>query len=246
MNHRLRIAWPLLAVTAAAAAPGCGRHLRAVENPDQVVLDKGRAVLQSSPQAEVVVRPVEVPWSSKPPLLAFHVEFTNKSQADLTFDLAWVDLSDSLGRLRRPIPPQKLIDSFSVARADNPPTASLADHRVTHVRVYRPVVVYRRCAPVYYYHGFGAHAAYDGDPYYEQRQIAAFLAQLLESQIVGPNETIGGFVVFSQELEKDAELVLSVPVLETPAPTATAPAASAPAEPPPADIPRLEFRFEVH
>ncbi|UCG16251.1 MAG: hypothetical protein JSV19_13250 [Phycisphaerales bacterium] len=149
----------------------------------------------------------------------------------MLFDLARVTLEDSVGRLRHPIPPEKLVRSLArapVASAPRPivlrrPVRYRDQGRARADRRYSPCNGYpqpryaRRdlLSPHRSYHAWGLRTTCKPDPCFARRRAAAFLARLLTSRTLADDETISGYLVFSHLLETDVQLVLSIPVVET-------------------------------
>ena len=241
---------------AAALTCGCGPSLRAVGSANQTLPDRGRTIRQSSGQADIVVQTVDVPWKSSQPTVAFHLVVTNRSGSVLLFDPARVTIEDSAGRLRHPIPPQKLVRSLVRAPVASVPRPIVLGRPVPHRdqerahgdRRYSPYDGYSQsnCArrevlsPHRFYHAWGLSSSCEPDPHFARRRAGAFLARLLRSRELADNETISGYLVFSYPLETGARLELSIPVTRT---------VGAGSRPEPPDVrdeheTPLRFRFE--
>ncbi len=204
---------PALAGGARVILSGCGRHVRAVETGTQLVSNKHRTATVNTPQFEISATWVPVPWASKHGPIAFLLQIANLGESAVHFDLDGVTLEDSFGRIRGVIPPEKLWRAFSASATKSPRRTVLVAYRryVRHSRHYRRY--YPRHRVYVSSGGFGwGWGPYDYDPYYEQRETARFLAQLLESQTIVPQGIATGFVVFPYDPEKHDELTLWVEI----------------------------------
>lgn len=268
MKPSSQAALVVLVALFASGVGGCGRSIRAIDCPEQIVLHGGKVALQQTDLAEAAVRPVKVPWSSDHGPTAFHVDLTNRSDAAIAFDLDRIELRDAFDRILKPIPPQRLFQAFGHDRADSAtPAVTAAYHRHAHgpVRAY-PIrrrhysVGYPWCGPrpwyPYYYRGYPygyswcddgfysgvwiGSGGYYSDAYYDEQRIAVFLSELLDSAVLAPQETISGHVVFAYAREHDDELTLSIPIHP-----ASREAPSEPADESAAGETILTFRFEV-
>jgi hypothetical protein len=258
----------VLVTFAALGVGGCGRSIRAVDCPEQIVLHGCKAALQQTDLVEATVRPVKVPWASDQGPTAFRIDLTNRSNTAIAFELDRVELRDSFGRVLRPIPPQRLFQAFGHERADSATpavTAAFQRHAYRGLRTY-PIprrhyfARHRWYGPRpwygHYYRGYPygycwyddgfysglwiGSGGYYPDGYYDEQRIAVFLSELLESAVLVPQEKVGGNVVFAYAPEHDDELTLSIPI--RPASRGTT---SAPADQNALNPTDLEFRFEV-
>ncbi len=223
-----------LVMSACALCPvgaGCGPKIRAVELDDQIVSNKQRTATVNTPKLEVSATSAAVPWAADDTPIAFLLQITNLGDEAVRFDLDGVKLQDGLGRVRGVIPPEKLWRAFSIPSAEPAAQAVLVRHRqIVHVR--SKCYSYHYSPPLcgaYRVAGFGVWGPYyDVDPYYEQRRTARFLAQLLESQTIAPQNVAVGYVVFPYTPQKDDELTLQVELGPAQNVTSTQPTAAAP------------------
>ncbi len=215
------LAAPILGAGLAAAAPGCGKHLRGIDCPGQTVLNKGRAVLQETDAVEAVVAPVDVPWATQSEPIGFTITLNNLGEQPLRLELNSLELQDPLGRLVSPLPPDRLLRAFGTESSATP-AARRVSHRTYYVRryYYRPP----RCYPRYSYRyytgyawpwydyrtvgGWGVGGVYYDDPYAEARRTARFLSELLTDQTIPPRHVATGHVVFPYRLRSDDQLTL--------------------------------------
>jgi hypothetical protein len=233
----------LAAVPVMVALTGCGRSIRALDTENQIVSNKHRTATVNTEQFEVSATWVPVPWATGRGPIGFHLEIANAGKDAAQVDIGGIILRDGWGRLRGAIPPDKLLRAFSAsAEPVGEPRAMLAGH--CHVvRTYRHYdCYYPRPYAVYAGYGYGwgygpPYYYYGGDPYYEQREIERFLAELLESQTVPPGGVASGFVVFPCDPEKDDELTVEVDLGTW---TEADPAASQPAA-----VATVSLAFEV-
>ncbi|MCP4247534.1 MAG: hypothetical protein GY778_10840 [bacterium] len=213
-----RLAMPVLMGCLAAA--GCGKRIRGIETDDQMLLNGRRSVLRQTPDLEVVVTPVRVPWGSRAGPVGFAIELTNLSDGPIELSIDGIELHDDFDRIFKPIAPEKLLQSFGVAAGKSAPVR-LAAYRppVVHRRYYRRhhhVYRYRRPWPYPYGWYYGSGFSWGGGPYYdagydahlERQRTRRFLSELLTDQTVEPQHAVGGFVVFPYRLAEDQELTL--------------------------------------
>ncbi|MBN1511934.1 MAG: hypothetical protein JXB13_07955, partial [Phycisphaerae bacterium] len=87
-----------------ALGSGCGPRLRPVAWEGQVERPTDGSAAQRTQRVAVEARPVEVPWTARESLVAFHLTVRNTSDKALAWDPVDVLLEDGEGRLRRPLP----------------------------------------------------------------------------------------------------------------------------------------------
>lgn len=220
----------MLAVVALGS--GCGPRLRPVAWEERVEWPTDGAAARRTQGVAVKVGPVEVPWTARESLVAFHLTVRNASDTALAWDPADVLLEDGEGRLRRPLPIDAMARSYRGSGKSGPLPPGLRpapasgqpsggaepDGACSLPPGCRPTP-YKGAPPHLSQYGLTAGASADSRTLLAGREAAAFLMQTPQRRELGPGDSVSGCVVFSCPLERDAELVLSVPL-----PGATGPA----------------------
>ncbi len=220
----------MLAVVALGG--GCGPRLRGIPSGDQVVRPGDGVAARQAQAVAAEARPVKVPWTPRESLVAFHLIVRNVSDTTFTWIPADLMLEDSAGRLRRPLPIDALALSYRAAgkRGPLPPglrpapapgqssSGAYPDAAFSSSSCCRPSP-YKGGPPQLSYSSTAVRVPPDTHFLGAGRAATAFLMQSPSPRDLRPGDSVSGCVVFSYPLERDAELVLSVP-----APDATDPA----------------------
>ena len=253
----------LAAAALVPAGAGCRKRLRGIDCPGQTLLDKGRSVLQEADGVEGVVSSVPVPWASKSEPIGFAIELTNFSGRSLRLELDNIELRDPLGRLLKPLPPERLLRAFGAE-----PVHSRRVRRVAHRRYFVRRYYYPRRwlgpypwgwghgGPRYDIRvvgGWGFGGMYYDDTYAEARRMARFLSELLTDQTIAPQHVAIGQVVFPYRLRSDDQVTVLIHIPQPDAapspatpnhdPEGVASDETAAVEPTPS-VTTLTFRFE--
>ena len=253
----------LAAAALVPAGAGCRKRLRGIDCPGQTLLDKGRSVLQEADGVEGVVSPVPVPWASKSEPIGFAIELTNFSDRSLRLELDSIELRDPLGRLLKPLPPDRLLRAFGAEPVKDSRVRRVAYRRYFVRRHYYP----RRWLRPYWcgwgygrprydvrvVGGWGFGGMYYDDTYAEARRIARFLSELLTDQTIAPQHVATGQVVFPYRLRSDDQVTVLIHIPQPDAapspatpnhdPEGVASDETAAVEPTPS-VTTLTFRFE--
>jgi len=204
---------------------GCGPRLRPVAWEDQVVRPMDGVAARRTQGVAAEVRPVEVPWTPRESLVAFHLTVRNVSDKTRAWNPADLLLEDGEGRLRRPLPIDALARSYRASgkRGPLPPGLKRAPAPGQATSGAGPDGAWSSpsCCCAFQYQGGPPHLSQigltgrsspDSHPLLTGREPAAFLMRTPELRELGPGDSVSGGVVFSCPLERDAELVLSVPL----------------------------------